>query len=104
MRHDENLQIVPYDEKPLERPIFLAVDQELGEGGALWVSQEPSDPVSSFQVGGHICGAKPELRSVQRKWASKGPTRRPMDPIGVLSVRSYRSKSGSVSIGPNSPP
>jgi hypothetical protein len=36
-----------------QRPILLAVDQQLGEGATLWVPPELSDPVSSFEVGQH---------------------------------------------------
>jgi hypothetical protein len=35
------------------RPVFLAVDEELGEGPALWVSPELADPVGSLEVGEH---------------------------------------------------
>jgi hypothetical protein len=40
----------PYEDRP-ERPILLAVDQELGEGPALWVALELADPVGSVEVG-----------------------------------------------------
>jgi hypothetical protein len=36
-----------------ERPVLLAIDQELGEGAALLVAQELSDPVRLLEVGGH---------------------------------------------------
>ena len=36
-----------------ERPVLLAVDQELGEGAALRVAPELSDPVGSLEVGQH---------------------------------------------------
>jgi hypothetical protein len=39
------------DEHRPERPILLAVDQQLGEGAALWVTPELSDPVGSLEVG-----------------------------------------------------
>jgi hypothetical protein len=32
-------------------PVFLAVDQEFGEGAALWVAPELSDPVDALEVG-----------------------------------------------------
>jgi hypothetical protein len=34
-------------------PIFLAVDEELGEGTALWVAPELSDPVGALEVREH---------------------------------------------------
>ena len=36
-----------------ERPILLAVDQELGEGAALQVALDLTDPVGSVEVGEH---------------------------------------------------
>jgi hypothetical protein len=36
-----------------ERPVLLAVARELGEGAALLVAQELSDPVRLHEVGGH---------------------------------------------------
>jgi hypothetical protein len=41
------------DEHRPERPVLLAVDQELGEGAALWVTPELSDPVCPLEVGEH---------------------------------------------------
>jgi len=41
------------DEHSAERPILLAVDQELGEGATLRVAPELSDPVGSLEVGQH---------------------------------------------------
>jgi hypothetical protein len=41
------------DEHRPECPVLLAVDQELGEGAALWVAPELSDPVGSLEVGEH---------------------------------------------------
>jgi hypothetical protein len=41
------------DEHRPERPILLAVDQQLGEGAALWVAPELADPVGSLEVGEH---------------------------------------------------
>jgi hypothetical protein len=41
------------DEHRSQRPVLLAVDQELGEGAALRVSPELSDPLGAFEVGGH---------------------------------------------------
>ena len=41
------------DEHRPERPILLAVDQELGEGPTLWVAPELADPVGSLEVGEH---------------------------------------------------
>ena len=41
------------DEYRPERPILLAVDQQLGEGAALRVAPELSDPVGSVEVGEH---------------------------------------------------
>ena len=49
-----------------ERPVLLAVDQELGEGAALRVAPELSDPVGSLEVGQHEdveqlgAGSRPE--------------------------------------------
>jgi hypothetical protein len=34
-------------------PILFALDQELGEGAALWVAPELADPVGSLEVGEH---------------------------------------------------
>jgi hypothetical protein len=42
----------PPEHRP-ERPILLAVDQKFGEGAALWVAPELSDPVGSLEVGEH---------------------------------------------------
>jgi hypothetical protein len=36
-----------------ERPVLLAVDQELGEGATLWVAPELADPVGALEVGEH---------------------------------------------------
>jgi hypothetical protein len=41
------------DEHGPERPVFFAVDQQLGEGSALQVAPELSDPVGSLEVGEH---------------------------------------------------
>ena len=41
------------DEHRSERPVLLAVDQELGEGAALRVAPELADPVGSLEVGEH---------------------------------------------------
>ena len=41
------------DERGPKRPILLAVDQELGEGAAIWVAPELSDPVGSLEVREH---------------------------------------------------
>jgi hypothetical protein len=41
------------DEHRPERPVLLAVDQELGEGAALRVASELADPVGSIEVGEH---------------------------------------------------
>jgi len=41
------------DEHRSERPVLLAVDQQLGEGAALRVASELSDPVGSLEVGQH---------------------------------------------------
>jgi hypothetical protein len=38
------------DQHRPERPILLALDQELGEGAALWVAPELSDPVGAIGV------------------------------------------------------
>ena len=42
----------PNQHRP-QRPILLAVDQELGEGAALRVAPELSDPVCPLEVGEH---------------------------------------------------
>jgi hypothetical protein len=39
------------DEHRSERPVLLAVDQELGEGPALRVAPELADPVGALEVG-----------------------------------------------------
>ena len=36
-----------------QRPVLLAVDQQLGEGAALQVALELSDPVGPLEVGEH---------------------------------------------------
>ena len=36
-----------------QRPVLLAVDQELGEGAALRVAPELTDPSSALEVGQH---------------------------------------------------
>ena len=41
------------DEHRPEYPVFLAVDQELGEGSALGVAPELADPVRPLEVGEH---------------------------------------------------
>ncbi len=41
------------DQHRPERPILLAVDQELGEVATLWVAPELADPVGSLEVGEH---------------------------------------------------
>ena len=49
-----------------ERPVLLAVDQELGEGAALRVAPELSDAFGSLKVGEHqdveqlAAGSRPE--------------------------------------------
>jgi len=42
----------PNEDRP-ERPILLAVDQELGEGAALRVTPELADPVGPLEVREH---------------------------------------------------
>jgi hypothetical protein len=42
----------PYEDRP-ERPVLLAVDQQLGEDAALRVAPELSDPVGALEVGEH---------------------------------------------------
>lgn len=46
----ERLPQHPDEHRP-ERPVFLAVDQELGERPRLWVPPELSDPVGAIEVG-----------------------------------------------------
>jgi hypothetical protein len=41
------------DQHRPERPVLLAVDQQLGEGAALRIAPELSDPVGSLEVGEH---------------------------------------------------
>ena len=36
-----------------ERPIYLAVDQQFGEGAALGVAPELADPLGSLEIGKH---------------------------------------------------
>jgi hypothetical protein len=45
-----NLPQHPDEHRP-QRPILLAVDQELGEGAALCIAPELADPFGSLQVG-----------------------------------------------------
>jgi hypothetical protein len=42
----------PYEDRP-ERPVLLAVDQQLGEDAALRVAPELSDPLGPLEVGQH---------------------------------------------------
>src|SRR6266511_5055420 len=42
----------PNQHRP-ERPILLAIDQELGEGAALWVAPELADPIGALEVREH---------------------------------------------------
>jgi hypothetical protein len=42
----------PDQDRP-QHPTLLAVDQELGDGAALWVAPELSDPLGSLEVGEH---------------------------------------------------
>jgi hypothetical protein len=39
------------DEHRSQHSILLAIDQEFGEGAALWVCPELADPLGSFEVG-----------------------------------------------------
>ena len=54
------------DQHRPERPVLLAVDQQLGEGAALRVAPELADPVGSLEVGEHQdveqlgAGSRPE--------------------------------------------
>jgi hypothetical protein len=54
------------DEHRPQRPVLLAVDQELGEGATLWVAPELSDPVGPVEAGEHEdveqlgAGSRPE--------------------------------------------
>ena len=41
------------DEHRPQRPVLLAVDQQLGEGAALRVAPELADPVGPLEVGEH---------------------------------------------------
>ena len=41
------------DQHRPERPVLLAVDQQLGEGATIWVAPELTDPVGSIEVGEH---------------------------------------------------
>ena len=41
------------DEHRPQRPVLLAVDQELGEGAGLRIAPELSDPVGAVEVGEH---------------------------------------------------
>ena len=58
----------PGEHRP-KRPVILAVDQQLGEGAALWVAPELSDPVGSLEIGEHE--DVQELRSGSRPSASR---------------------------------
>jgi hypothetical protein len=64
MRHGQSRASVRYTEIQVrlpqhadqlrpERPVLLAVDEELGEGAALPVAPELSDPVGPVEVGEH---------------------------------------------------
>jgi hypothetical protein len=48
----DQLRSIPTSTGP-ERPVLLAVDQELGEGATLRVAPELADPVGSLEVGEH---------------------------------------------------
>ena len=41
------------DEHRPQRPVLLAVDQQLGEGAALRIAPELADPVGALEVGEH---------------------------------------------------
>ena len=41
------------DQHRSQHPVLLLVDQQLGEGAALWVTPELADPVGAFEVEDH---------------------------------------------------
>jgi hypothetical protein len=47
------LTTASHGDRPPQRPILLAVDQEFGQGATLRVAPELTDPVGSLEVGQH---------------------------------------------------
>ena len=64
------------DEHRPKRPVLLAVDQELGEGAALWMAPELSDPVGSLEVGEHEDMEQLRTRSRPERASRRSRSRR----------------------------
>ena len=117
------------DEHRSERPVLLAVDQELGEGATLWVAPELADPVCPLEVGEHDdmeelgtrsgteglqAFAKPELTLVGSHVtagyavvpASRGHARStgPSQPEGALSPTAEKVGAGAAAKSPGAVP
>ena len=58
------------DEHRPQRPILLAVDQQLGEGARLRVPPELADPVGSVEVGDQVFMASASRGSGGRRLSS----------------------------------
>ena len=73
------------DEHRPERPILLAVDQQLGEGAALRATRELADPVGSLEVGRH--------EDVEQLGAGSDPnaSRRATEPASISSKVTWRT-------------
>src|SRR5215207_2747308 len=72
------------DEHRPERPVLLAVDQQLGEGARLGVPPELADPVGAVEVGEH--------EDVEELGAGAGPR-------ALRRARSRRSSSSGLILG-----
>jgi hypothetical protein len=89
------------DQHRPEDPVFFAIDQELGEGAALWVAPELSDPIGTLEVGSirtwssSARGARPMARDapVRRLMATGSSTIRSADRGGGL----FACRGGSLS-------
>ena len=77
-----------------QRPILLAVDQQLGEGAALRVAPELSDPVGPLEVGEHQdveqLGAASRAKGVQACSQSS------LELIGLHGLETSRSPNAPV--------
>jgi len=97
------------DEHRPERPILLAVDQQLGEGAALWVAPELADPLGALEVGKHQdvkqlgAGSRPESVEALPKYLlelGQGRHRVNGKPLRATHVRSLLRYEPSSTITP----
>jgi hypothetical protein len=75
------------DEHGAQRPVLLAVDQQLGEGLALRVAPELSDPVGSLEVG--------EREDVEQLGVDRRGTTPASNVVSVGDLRTPRSSRRS---------